>query len=279
LVAVAPSAGVSIQPVATSVPTTALASTRPPQPDDRLADRAPDADTNGPFSLQRSQTSGSIESVQDIYGSMAQDPGFGFAVMAAISRNVGTADELDRFKAEMSGLRSRSTQTLGNHDLGTRDDLFHDKFGRGTFSFRVPERRFTLLDTASATVAPPHRLVQAWLVAGSTARTSYLRTSALDPAARAAAPFASRWRQTTLVVLASGKVDGTFYGHIHSYYAFANAGIPPTSSGGGGAIRSASTASAAITWPSTSTLCSSSFRSRSSASTERRGVAQGPLAT
>jgi predicted phosphodiesterase len=36
--------------------------------------------------------------------------------------------------------------------------------------------------------------------------------------------------------LASGKVDLTLYGHIHSFYAFANAGIPAYISGGGGAI-------------------------------------------
>jgi hypothetical protein len=31
-------------------------------------------------------------------------------------------------------------------------------------------------------------------------------------------------------------VDLTLYGHIHSYYAFDNAGIPAYISGGGGAI-------------------------------------------
>ena len=36
--------------------------------------------------------------------------------------------------------------------------------------------------------------------------------------------------------LASAKVDLTLYGHIHSYYAFENAGIPAFISGGGGAI-------------------------------------------
>ena len=36
--------------------------------------------------------------------------------------------------------------------------------------------------------------------------------------------------------LAEGEVDLTLYGHIHSYYAWANAGIPAYISGGGGAL-------------------------------------------
>jgi hypothetical protein len=35
--------------------------------------------------------------------------------------------------------------------------------------------------------------------------------------------------------LAQGDVDVTFYGHIHSYYSYDNAGIPAFISGGGGA--------------------------------------------
>ena len=37
-------------------------------------------------------------------------------------------------------------------------------------------------------------------------------------------------------MFASGHVDTTFYGHIHSYYAYSNAGIPAYISGGGGAF-------------------------------------------
>jgi hypothetical protein len=38
-----------------------------------------------------------------------------------------------------------------------------------------------------------------------------------------------------LGMLANGNVDATFYGHLHSYYAYENAGIPAYISGGGGA--------------------------------------------
>ena len=39
-----------------------------------------------------------------------------------------------------------------------------------------------------------------------------------------------------LARLRSGGVDATFYGHIHSFYAYENAGIPAYITGGGGAI-------------------------------------------
>ena len=36
--------------------------------------------------------------------------------------------------------------------------------------------------------------------------------------------------------LGAAGVTATFYGHIHSYYAYSNAGIPAIITGGGGAI-------------------------------------------
>ena len=59
----------------------------------------------------------------------------------------------------------------------------------------------------------------------------------LDPAGTRNGAFASRLEANKLLsLLASGKVDTTFYGHVHSYYAYSNAGIPAYITGGGGAI-------------------------------------------
>ena len=58
----------------------------------------------------------------------------------------------------------------------------------------------------------------------------------LDPVGERNAAFGSRAEAAKLLQrLASGTVDLTLYGHVHSYYAFGNAGIPAYISGGGGA--------------------------------------------
>ena len=49
--------------------------------------------------------------------------------------------------------------------------------------------------------------------------------------------FANRAEAHKLLAdLAAANVDVTLYGHVHSYYAYSNAGIPAYISGGGGAI-------------------------------------------
>jgi hypothetical protein len=59
----------------------------------------------------------------------------------------------------------------------------------------------------------------------------------LDPIGVRNGAFASRGEAAALLArFAERGVDLTLYGHIHSYYAFDNAGIPAFISGGGGAI-------------------------------------------
>ena len=58
-----------------------------------------------------------------------------------------------------------------------------------------------------------------------------------DPVGLRHAGFRSRNEAAKLLSrLSRGAVDATFYGHVHSYYAYANAGIPAYISGGGGAF-------------------------------------------
>ena len=59
----------------------------------------------------------------------------------------------------------------------------------------------------------------------------------LDPIGLRNGGFASRLEANNLVArLAAADVEVTVYGHVHSYYAFSNAGIPAYITGGGGAI-------------------------------------------
>ena len=139
----------------------------------------------------------------------------------------------------MTGLAFPIYATLGNHELGVRDDLFHDYFGRGNFSFVYRNVQFTLLDTASATLAPVvYDWLGGWLIEGiDRVHFVFAHIPPLDPIGTRNGAFASRLEANKLLsLLASGNVDTTFYGHVHSYYAYSNAGIPAYITGGGGAI-------------------------------------------
>ena len=99
--------------------------------------------------------------------------------------------------------------------------------------------RFTLLDSASATLDPiVYEWLSSWLEAGQTEpHVVAMHVPHLDPVGVRNGAFANRAEAAKLLErLARGQVDMTIYGHIHSYYRFENAGIEAHISGGGGAI-------------------------------------------
>ncbi|MDI1430366.1 metallophosphoesterase family protein [Polyangium sorediatum] len=180
-----------------------------------------------------------IGDVQDIYSKMNTTPGIRFALISGDLTAQGTPEQLETFQREMKTLVFPCYATLGNHELGTRDDLYHEYFGRGNYTFDFRGVRFTMIDSASATLDP---LVYTWLdgwLEGSRDRLHVvtMHIVPIDPVGSRNGSFASRAEADKLLAqLARGGVDLTFYGHIHSYYAFENAGIPAHITGGGGAI-------------------------------------------
>ena len=244
MVAVAPATGVGIEAIRFDIiPHEKRWLVTPPAAGGTITLRIapPDADTAGPWRFAVfADVQSAIDRVQDIYSRMAQDPDIRFAIITGDLTEEGSVAELDRFQAAMTaGAPCPIYATLGNHELGMRDDLFHDYFGRGTFSFVYRSTQFTLLDTASATIAPlAYEWLAEWLVAGiDRVHFTFGHIPPLDPAGTRNGAFASRLEANKLLSLfASGKVDVTFYGHVHSFYAFTNAGIPAYISGGGGAI-------------------------------------------
>ena len=242
LVASAPGGGMTIESIAATTPNERRWRVTPPAGGGAWGLRIapPDAAEAGPWRFAVfGDVQEAIDSVQDIYRRMAQDGGIRFVVMAGDQTERGTPEQLGRFQTEMHGLPFPIYATLGNHELGTRDDLFHDFFGRGTFSFVFRDVQFTLLDTASATLAPlAYEWLGDWLIEGID-RLHFVvaHIPPLDPTGTRNGAFASRLEANKLLsLLASGKVDTTFYGHVHSYYAYSNAGIPAYITGGGGAI-------------------------------------------
>jgi Icc protein len=189
-----------------------------------------------------------IDRVQDIYARLNQltlePPGIDFLLGAGDLTQRGTREQLERFQAELTGLRIPYYTTLGNHELGENPTLFHEYFGRGSQSFDYRGVRFNLIDSASACVDPiVFDWLEGWLQPSASAlhpvslQVVAMHIPPLDPTGVRNGAFASRSEAAKLLArLAEGGVDLTVYGHIHSYYHFQNAGIPAYISGGGGAI-------------------------------------------
>jgi 3',5'-cyclic AMP phosphodiesterase CpdA len=199
-----------------------------------------DADASGPFRFAvYGDVQEAIDEVQDIYRRMAEDATIQFALIVGDLTQQGSAEQLERFKLELLGLPFPAYATLGNHELGNREDLFHDHYGRGNASFVFRNVQFTLLDTASATLSPMvYDWLTDWLVEGvDRVHFTFSHIPPLDPSGTRNGAFASRAEANKLLsLLASGNVDTTFYGHLHTFDTFSNAGMPAYISGGGGAI-------------------------------------------
>jgi 3',5'-cyclic-AMP phosphodiesterase len=180
-----------------------------------------------------------IEDVGDIYARMNEDEAMRFVVMSGDLTERGTRAQLERFREKLKELRVPCFATLGNHELGTDDEIFRELYGRGNATFSFRGVRFTLIDSASATLAPlVYDWLDEWLVLGrGEFHVVSMHIPPLDPIGLRNGAFANRGEAKRLVAtLAEGGVDLTIYGHVHSYYAFTNAGIPAFISGGGGAI-------------------------------------------
>ncbi len=180
-----------------------------------------------------------LGNVQEIYAKMNETPDIRFALISGDLTSQGTATQLEEFQTAMKALKFPCFATLGNHELGTRDDLYHDYFGRGNYSFRFREVQFSMLDSASATIDPlVYSWLDGWLEEGrDKLHVVTMHIAPIDPVGARNGSFASRAEADKLLMkLANGGVDMTLYGHVHSFYAFENAAIPAYISGGGGAI-------------------------------------------
>ncbi len=180
-----------------------------------------------------------IDRVQDIYMRMNLDPDLRFALIAGDLTEQGTAAELERFQRELQGLRIPCYATLGNHELGASEGLFQQRYGRGSFHFAFRGVHFTMLDSASAMLSrATSDWLDGWLAAADVApHVVAMHIPPLDPTGFRNGAFASHGEASALLArLAAARVDVTFYGHLHTFRAFSNAGIPAYISGGGGAI-------------------------------------------
>jgi Icc protein len=180
-----------------------------------------------------------VDRVADIFERMNAQPELDFVLSTGDLTSRGTDDELARFQEELERLRVPFFTTLGNHELGSSPPGFQRFFGRGSESFTYGGVRFTTLDAANATIDPlVYEWLEEWLDQGADqTHVVAMHYAPLDPVGVRNGGFASRSEAGKLLgMLSQAGVDLTLYGHIHSFYAFENAGIPAYISGGGGAI-------------------------------------------
>jgi 3',5'-cyclic-AMP phosphodiesterase len=205
-----------------------------------LALAAPDADAAEPFRFALlSDVQEAIDDVSDVFERINQQKSLRFLLGAGDLTERGTREELERYQRELLRLEVPYFTTLGNHELGTTPDLYHDYFGRGNFQFRFHGVYFTLLDSASASLDPlAYDWLDDWLGrARHGVHVVAMHIPPIDPVGVRNGSWASRSEAAKILGrLAEGRVDLTLYGHVHSYYEFDNAGIPAFISGGGGAI-------------------------------------------
>ena len=200
----------------------------------------PDAKDLSPWRFAvMSDVQEAIDRVGDIYAKVNEQKDVRYLVGAGDLTQQGGDDELERFQNELRALRVPYYTTLGNHELGHSPTPYQDWFGRASFSYVYRGVRFSMIDSASATIDPMvYDWLDGWLAAAKGGvHVVAMHVPPVDPIGVRNGSFASRNEAAKLLTrLAEGKVDLTLYGHIHSYYDFDNAGIPAYISGGGGAI-------------------------------------------
>jgi predicted phosphodiesterase len=150
----------------------------------------------------------------------------------------GKDEEWELLERQLEVLRIPFYSTIGNHELSREPEEWHRRFGRFNVHFVYRDVAFTFVDSGNATFDPTVRARLSEWLEGSRDRVHFFGTHypLTDPVGTRNASFRSRKEAAAVLAeLAAGEVDVTFYGHVHSYYAYSNAGIPAFISGGGGA--------------------------------------------
>jgi 3',5'-cyclic AMP phosphodiesterase CpdA len=180
-----------------------------------------------------------LDGLSELLIPLAQEP-VRLCLISGDLTDQGKASDLKLFQAELERyLPFPCYATMGNHELGTPGPPFFGLFGRASFSFNYSGVQITLLDDASATIAPRTRnKLKGWLRAGrEQLHVVVTHLPILDADGTRSGAFASRLEATELLAeLAQAGVDLLLYGHVHTYKAFKQAGIPAIISGGGGSI-------------------------------------------
>lgn len=207
----------------------------------RLVVAPPEHTTPRPFRFAvLSDVQEAVDEVSDIFDRMNQDPEIRFVVSSGDLVDHGERAALRRFLDELQRLERPYFSTIGNHELIGGDPTdWAELFGRFSFHFGFQGASFTFADSGSGTVDPEvYDWVRGWLREDAAAPQVFVtHYPPFDPVGTRGGGFSSRKEAAKLVhLLAKHGADLSLHGHVHSYYAFALAGVPAYISGGGGAI-------------------------------------------
>jgi predicted phosphodiesterase len=206
----------------------------------RLTVAPPDWESPRPFRFAAlADVQEALPKVEDIYARMNEDPSLRFIVFSGDLTESGSREQLEEFQTRQEASRVPLYATLGNHEVFTLDVPYQELVGRASQHFSFQGVHFSLLDTGNATLDPlVEEQLDGWLDSARDAvHVVGMHIAPLDPVGVRNGSFSSRNEAAALVgKMARAGVDLALYGHVHSYYAYSNAGIPAYISGGGGAI-------------------------------------------
>jgi len=180
-----------------------------------------------------------LDRVGEVFTAIADHPGVRFVVSTGDLVEDAREDEYEELLGKLGELPVPYYSTIGNHELRDDPERWSRRFGRFNVHFVFKSVAFSFVDSASASLDPVvYDWLDEWIDDAEDGVHVYgQHFPAIDPVGQRQASMRSRKEAAMLLSrLAAGGVDVTFYGHLHSYYAFENAGIPAYISGGGGAL-------------------------------------------
>lgn len=199
----------------------------------------PDADTSGTFRfLALGDIQTALPTAHQLFGAMNRVPGARFAVFMGDLTERAELAEYQLAETQLATLEIPFYATLGNHELWEDPERFFSRFGRASFHFSYRDVAFTFADSGDAGLDP---LVEGWVddwldESRDQVHIFLSHFPPIDPSgARDGSYRSHRDGHRLLGKLARGGVDLTLFGHIHTFIAYENAGIPSYISGGGGA--------------------------------------------
>jgi 3',5'-cyclic-AMP phosphodiesterase len=204
-----------------------------------LALAPPDANDRGSFRfVAMGDIQTALPTVDEVFAKVNEVRDARFVVFMGDLTERGELDEYELALRQLEQLRVPFYATLGNHELWADPSRFHQRFGRASFHFSYRGVAFTFADSGDAGLDP---LVESWIddwLAESRDQVHVFLSHfpPVDPFGTRDGSYRShRDAQRLLGKLARGGVDLTLFGHVHTFMAYENAGIPSYISGGGGA--------------------------------------------
>lgn len=204
-----------------------------------LAVAPADAQADQPFRfLALADIQTALPTVHQVFAEMNRVPDARFVVFMGDLTERSELAEYELALRQLETLDLPFYATLGNHELWADAGRFHRRFGRASFQFVFRQVAFTFADSGDAGLDP---LVESWIdewLEAARDRTHVFLSHfpPVDPEGLRDGSYRSRRDgQRLLAKLAREDVDLTLFGHIHTFHAYTNAGIPSYVSGGGGA--------------------------------------------